>query len=360
MSEASDWAVRNALQNRESFQGEYAGVQCIANTLWIFFAHVDVPAGKAAQSNVARHLGGNKVFLNCPGNSWYQEGVPGIASDLTGVLSWLSDLVSETSASEIKLVGHSMGAYACLAARGWLGEGTFIATSPELELDHPHSRSVRNNVRTDRNFKSLYDLLEQRDYTGQGVTVFGAYDAVDSLFLADERTYDGRFGEILVCPYHHGVTEFFTARRQYHHLLTKPFEAMDSMVSSGLALPVTAADRQCYRDFYSLALACSRQDRQSLGTLLSSHDDWDNAGWHLESAHGFRIMGRKDHALNAARMAAAICPKAHEYLIGYARYAKLAGAMSEHEQALDLMQENLPQHTLIRNYLAEHDRVAAE
>jgi pimeloyl-ACP methyl ester carboxylesterase len=320
---------------------------------WIVFSHVRIPAGQFAQSRVFSHLRGASVFLNCEGNSWFHSGVPGAANSLESLSVWLNKIMANRDPGKTTIVGHSMGAYAALAMTKFLPHARFVATSPELILGKPGSRSLENGVLPEGASGSLYDFIPKRNQRAGSMTLFGAWDPVDARFLARRETFDGRFGKIYPVAYHHGVTEYLTQHRYYLSLLTKGNRYAKALRDSGHFMPVpTAEDRKRYGSFARLSDAVENGDESTFVRFSRLHADWDNPGWFLTASKGARVFGRKQQMMDSAAKAARLAPKVAEYPLHYGRMAadtQDAGALLE---AMDML-KNLPvQHRAVDRFLA--------
>ena len=89
----------------------------------------------------------NILFVNGWCNSWYQDGVRGIGSDLDSTVQTIKDWMIEESIDEVFCTGQSMGGYGALLIGGLLS-AKIIAFGAETLLDMPHSQYSRKANRS--------------------------------------------------------------------------------------------------------------------------------------------------------------------------------------------------------------------
>ncbi|MEM8842673.1 MAG: hypothetical protein AAGD47_12940, partial [Pseudomonadota bacterium] len=261
--------------------------------LWVVASHVNVPAGKFAQSHVFAHVPGAKLFLNCADNAWYQNGLGG---QIRGVRELVTAIGQFSEGFETThFVGHSMGAYlALICAHEFDRGGHLVATSPEPVLCRRASRSRDNHVAPRFGWRDLIRRYRRQPLRCAGVTVFGAHDPVDAGFLAQAAAHPGFYGTLASVPHHHGVTEYLTGRRRYLQLLTAPGEEIDRLTDRGLATvppgPETAAR---FARFNRTYIRMREGSWDAAARLASADTGWENAGWQALSATIFRQ--RRDH-----------------------------------------------------------------
>lgn len=135
---------------------------------------------KPSSFNLWKHadsLPYHKLYLRVPTNVWYQQGVPGLGTDLEETCASIRRLIEGTGAEKTYALGSSMGAYGALLFGQEL-DAAVLAFSPEIVLDLPFSRSSkmmpRDAVRT------VPDLRDKLAAAKRPVVIYtGEMDPVD-------------------------------------------------------------------------------------------------------------------------------------------------------------------------------------
>lgn len=73
----------------------------------------------------------SKLFIRDPMQMWYQGGLPSIGDNAVAVGEFLNDTIVKSGATEIVLVGNSMGGFAALLFCAMLQKGRAIAFAPQ-------------------------------------------------------------------------------------------------------------------------------------------------------------------------------------------------------------------------------------
>ena len=84
-----------------------------------------------------RMLGGfecKKIFVRDLSQSWYCNGLPGIADSFDGMVAYLAERAKESGAKNVVTIGNSAGGYAALLAGQLLGANRVRAFSPQTFL----------------------------------------------------------------------------------------------------------------------------------------------------------------------------------------------------------------------------------
>lgn len=291
-----------------------------SNRIFVVFSHVDIPAGKFAQSRAVSHLPGSKIFLNCLDNKWYSDGIDKFSEDIPTTVENLLSLVEDFDPF---FVGHSMGAYLSLICGNICENAKFVSTSPELFLGLPGSRSFRNDVRGRPAWGNVEDLRDKFHSKPNGVTLFGAYDPIDCYFLSDPEKLSG-LGRVYEMPHHHGVTEYMTHYKFYDHFLSGVGENKrdeSRYIAREHFAPVgTFGTPEQYRHFYEAfwAYSNSRSDKANLRKFVSEHSNWINPGWQELRSKIFYTLGENANSLTAAFSAYAFQPNLMQFIDTYA------------------------------------------
>lgn len=324
-----------------------------SDILWIISSHIDIPAKRFAQTRVFSHIDGDKLFLNCPQNQWYQQGIPGTGKNIEKTINTLKKWLKNQDYKRVICVGHSMGAYMALVLGKHLNADFVVSTSPELILGLEHSRSDINNVIAKRNWSNILDNrvthsaskhLRQRLY-------FGAYDPIDAYFLSLPEIANQSNYEIYEVPHHHGVTEYFTSQAVYLDIL-QDFDGQKiaKLLETGvISKPYSLGTRLQYRKFYEAFVRFN--NRKTLRSDITEESEWKNAGWqHLRA----KILQRDKLHAEAHKtflQAFLLAPKNSTFLISAIKSAlrmQDTGSLRLFKQIIEL---NYPRHDWSKNIL---------
>lgn len=120
-------------------------------------------------ANLLEH---SKIFLRDPRQAWYQRGLPGLGDDALAVGRYLERKIAESGASEVRLVGNSMGGFAALLFCGMLRCGQAIAFAPQTFVSRD-KRVRHGDTRWAAQIGSLHesasgtDILDLRSWIGE-------------------------------------------------------------------------------------------------------------------------------------------------------------------------------------------------
>lgn len=118
----------------------------------------------------------NVLFVNGWCNSWYQDGVRGIGTDLESTVKSIKGWMSKNDIKEVFCTGQSMGGYGALLIGGLL-EAKIIAFGAETLLDIPHSQYFR---KADRSVDIQHQDLAESFKSGiDAVLIAGEEDPID-------------------------------------------------------------------------------------------------------------------------------------------------------------------------------------
>jgi len=150
----------------------------------IVFSHTGYPPGKFAMTNALKSLRTHKIYVNCPDNSWYQEGIKGATQTIDESVQLLSAIIDSLKPSRVICVGMSMGGYAALLFGLKLKCDAIISFTPEIEIGQKHGRSyISNNLKKyDSKYTNLSHLINYNRDT-QIYAIYGVYDIIDLSLL---------------------------------------------------------------------------------------------------------------------------------------------------------------------------------
>ncbi|MEM1416460.1 MAG: hypothetical protein AAGH15_16235 [Myxococcota bacterium] len=114
------------------------------DSLLLVFSNIQVPAGRFAGRRALAQHPGAVLYLNCPDNAWFLQGIPGLGHDLASTAEALRQLVAELAPSRLVAFGDSMGGSGALVFGDALGADVVVALSPELELTQAGSYFLKH------------------------------------------------------------------------------------------------------------------------------------------------------------------------------------------------------------------------
>lgn len=85
--------------------------------------------------SITRNIASSKLFVRDLRQSWYQEGLQGMATDPQEMAGVLETMIRRSGARRIVFVGNSMGGYAALLFGALLGVDEVHALSPQTFID---------------------------------------------------------------------------------------------------------------------------------------------------------------------------------------------------------------------------------
>jgi hypothetical protein len=103
----------------------------------------------------ARIIEENKVFLRDFSQAWYQNGLPGVGSDLYAIRDFIQGKIAELKPEEVFFVGNSMGGYAAILFAALVGRGTAIAFAPQTFVS-PLKRLRHRDRRWSKQIAGMY------------------------------------------------------------------------------------------------------------------------------------------------------------------------------------------------------------
>lgn len=162
----------------------YLNTEPGSDLLLVAFSHVGYPSGKFAFTNAFSHIKCNKLFINCPGNSWYQAGIPGLGDNIYSSARALHEIISSMKMRRTVFVGMSMGGYAALLY-GLLTETNIILSfTAEIMIGEKNTRSIsENNIKIFDPFYSNLSSLIFKNKNTQIFSIYGEQDLIDLSLL---------------------------------------------------------------------------------------------------------------------------------------------------------------------------------
>ncbi len=102
----------------------------------VSFSAILCPPGKFFTSRIFAGVPQNVVFLNCPGNSWYLDGIPGLGGSIADAAEGLLTVLQQLGlgGSRKTFWGGSMGGFGAVVYGAHCNAETIVATGAELEL----------------------------------------------------------------------------------------------------------------------------------------------------------------------------------------------------------------------------------
>ncbi len=127
--------------------------------LVVAFSALNVQAGKFEFKTQFEPMKGARLYLNCPDNGFYFNGVPGFADSLEGIAEALKTYVKDHDVKHIDLIGSGMGAFGAIAVGAMMGANRVFAFSPLINASHDLSpvRKFVDDIPAD--FSDLTDKI---------------------------------------------------------------------------------------------------------------------------------------------------------------------------------------------------------
>jgi len=102
----------------------------------VSFSAILCPPGKFFTSKIFAGIPQNVVFLNCPGNSWYLDGIPGLGGSVREAAEGLQTVLQQTGigGTHKTFWGGSMGGFGAVVYGALCNAEIIVATGAELEL----------------------------------------------------------------------------------------------------------------------------------------------------------------------------------------------------------------------------------
>ncbi|MDP9688889.1 UNVERIFIED_ORG: hypothetical protein J2W82_002550 [Pseudomonas mohnii] len=109
----------------------------------IVFSSIHTLPGKFRFERQFANLDINVIFLNCPNNSWYLQGVPGLGDSLSTTRDAIKNIIDTTFPdSKVFALGSSMGASGLIGITSGLNIERAFAFCPEIDLFKKYSFSA--------------------------------------------------------------------------------------------------------------------------------------------------------------------------------------------------------------------------
>ncbi len=85
--------------------------------------------------NLSKSFDTNRIYVRDFAQSWYHQGLPGIADDIDGIVDFLREKITQSHADKVIMVGNSMGGYAAILFGVLLDADTVHAFSPQTFIN---------------------------------------------------------------------------------------------------------------------------------------------------------------------------------------------------------------------------------
>lgn len=107
-----------------------------AKDICIVFSAANTQRGSFILRRSLKNSYCHRIFLNCPDNNWYLDGVPGLGINITQTAASIKNLVDNLKEdnSRVICVGTSMGGYGALIVGSLICADYIFATGAELIL----------------------------------------------------------------------------------------------------------------------------------------------------------------------------------------------------------------------------------
>ena len=146
--------------------------------LVVAFSSLNVSEGNFEFKTQFEPLQGARLYLNCPENGYYLNGVPGFAESLDDLGEKIKAYAEEHGASHIDMVASGMGTFAALATAGVAGADRVFGFSPVIQGGHELSPMK----------KFISDL--PKEYADLTEKITSASDTEFYLFCSEAEVFD--------------------------------------------------------------------------------------------------------------------------------------------------------------------------
>ncbi|MBI9015787.1 MAG: hypothetical protein JEZ07_00865 [Phycisphaerae bacterium] len=111
----------------------------------------------------------NKLFVRDFSQTWYQNGLEGIAKDIYGIGDYVKETIQQLQPEKVYYIGNSMGGFAAIAMAAMTGHGKAIAFAPQTFIgplkrirhwDRRWQGRMLATWKTSFYRKHIYDLLK--------------------------------------------------------------------------------------------------------------------------------------------------------------------------------------------------------
>lgn len=128
--------------------------------LLVAFSSLNVKEGNFEFKTQFEALQGARLYLNCPDNSYYLNGVPGLSSDLKTLGDAIKSYAAEHGVTHIDMIASGMGTFAALALAGDVGAKRVFGFSPVIQGGHELSpmKKFVSDIPTD--YQDLTDSIK--------------------------------------------------------------------------------------------------------------------------------------------------------------------------------------------------------
>ena len=107
------------------------------NLILLVFSAIGIPEGKFSMSRVFGNYEANIIYLNCPDNKWYLNGIKGLGNSLESTICSLKKIIGAIDLKKDSLLvttGSSMGGYGAVLYGCLLGARLAVSAGVEGEL----------------------------------------------------------------------------------------------------------------------------------------------------------------------------------------------------------------------------------
>jgi tetratricopeptide (TPR) repeat protein len=143
----------------------------------VVFSALNTEKGRFLGVKTFSSENGHTIFLNCPRNEWYLNGIPGLGRDWREASLALHELCIEIAGSEYSATyyGGSMGGYGALLYGSTNNAKLIVATGVEFELGLPLGNAVLHITPPASN--PIYEQINQSN--SECVVMFGGMSIAD-------------------------------------------------------------------------------------------------------------------------------------------------------------------------------------
>lgn len=133
-----------------------------ADRTLVVFSSIHTIPGRFRFERQLADVNANVIFLNCPNNSWYLQGVPGLGDTMSSARKALKQIINEQfPGTRLFSLGSSMGASGLIALTTGLDIHRSFAFCPEIDLFGEASFSRKHYAGAETSVRDLWCELKE-------------------------------------------------------------------------------------------------------------------------------------------------------------------------------------------------------
>lgn len=111
--------------------------------------------------NLSKGFDVNRIYVRDLSQAWYHRGLPGVADNIDGIVTFLREKINQYQAKKVILVGNSMGGYAAILFGILLDADIVHAFSPQTFINRLNRLRYLDR-RWRKQLQNTYRLVDKR------------------------------------------------------------------------------------------------------------------------------------------------------------------------------------------------------